>query len=131
MRYEGRAGDALVRIHGALHDCKKEEGEREGERERVDMGAPSCSDWQKSASSPPQEILGTRTRASIVRPMRRAAESNMEGTDRVEPDEMTEPPRREMDRIMGRGGGEGRAERKREGGDDERWCSGEGPDARQ
>ena len=60
---------------------------RERERERVDMGAPSCSDWQKSAAAAARNLGHTHV-PSVRAPRLVAAESNIEGT---EPDEKTEP----------------------------------------
>ena len=61
-----------------LHDCKK--GERE--RERVDVEAPSCSDWQKSAARNPEH---TRSSSPLSPSSIPIPESNLDGAELDEP----------------------------------------------
>ena len=84
-RYEGRAGDALVRIHGALHDCKKGEGEREREWTWEPRHAVTGKSQPRRRK---KSWAHVRVRASPL------------STSFLLPDEMTVPGR-EMDRIMG------------------------------
>ena len=100
-RYEGRAGDALVRIHGALHDWKKGEGEREWTWEpRHAVTGKSQPRRRKKSWAHVRTRTGSCFPGRPALPFLPPSLPPGRGRGVEQPDEMTVPGR-EMDRIMG------------------------------